>query len=138
MKCCNCGNEMEVKLRPKVSWDDEYEEWDLYHGEYYDCPKCKITFDDAWGDDPEKVKQWYIPDEYLPSEKQKRTVIFIYNRLKLNRNEKEEGYTRYTYWKFINKYFEEAKKIKIERKPDTWGVWDNDWTTDCFGCEFWC
>lgn len=101
---------MKVKLRHKMHWDYEYKKWEFYNGEYYYCPKCKITFDDAWGDDPEQENQWYIPYELRPSEKQKKTVLFIYNRIHLNSREHAEGYTKGSYWKFINKYFNMAKK----------------------------
>ena len=129
MKCCNCGNEMKSKNKYEGFWDYESDEMLYRKITIHNCPTCKIQYN-------EYHCNWIIPEKLLPSEKQSRTVMFIYNRLDLDPNKKEEGYTSHTYWEFINKYFEKAKKKKP--KHDSWNDWDDDYISDCFGCEIWC
>ena len=77
------------------------EDWELeYCWEEYTCRSCKITYD---GD------KWTIPKDKLPTEKQKKTILFINNHLNMDL----EALTKHQCWLDIGKYFEEAKKTPL-------------------------
>ena len=50
---------------------------------------------------------WNIPNKLLPTEKQKKTILFINNHLRMDL----EALTKHQCWLDIGKYFDEAKKL---------------------------
>ena len=100
MNCPNCKKEMVdesySKLEKFYHWEDE----DYYYKEnYYSkfiCDDCQISFEH---------NKWYVPDSLKPTEKQKRTISFINNRLRIDL----DAITRHQCWLDINKYFDKAK-----------------------------
>lgn len=122
MKCPNCGQKMEskTKLEPFYHWEDECEYWTPHTT--HTCSKCNITH---------KMGKWNIPQDLLPTEKQKKTVKFICNRLSGLWIE-DAGMTKHSHWEFINKYFEDAKNA-----PEV-NIWENDPDAyDWWGPEEW-
>ena len=104
MKCPNCENEMIDKSRFKKErfyhWEDEeFYYRDIYY-EKFVCNDCKISFEDD---------KWNIPNKLLPTEKQKKTILFINNHLGMNL----EASTKHQCWLDIGKYFEEAKNTPL-------------------------
>lgn len=99
--CPNCGKPIKLEnyFKPFYHWEDERTYY--YPTNKGMCNDCHIKYDDG---------EWDIPEELLPTEKQKRTVAFIRNRLDIP-NE-DAGLTKQSYWEFINKYFEQAKKTE--------------------------
>lgn len=104
MKCPNCNREMVNKsysqLEEFYHWEDE--EF-YYRNVFYEkllCYNCKIRFKDD---------NWDIPEYLLPTEKQKKTILFINNHLKMNL----KALTKFQCWKDINQYFEKAKKVPL-------------------------
>lgn len=104
MKCPNCGKEMIDKSYSKMErfyhWEDE--EF-YYRNNYYEkfvCNDCKICFEND---------TWNIPNNLLPSKKQKKTILFINNRLGMEL----ESLTKYQCWLDIGKYFDEAKRTPL-------------------------
>lgn len=103
-KCPNCGKEMVDKSYSKLEEffhreDKEY----YYRNNYYEkfvCNDCNISFEDD---------KWHIPNTLMPTEKQKKTIIFINNHLGMNL----EALTKYQCWLDISKYFNEAKKTPL-------------------------
>ena len=109
MKCPNCGREMVNKSYSKLEefyhWEDE--EW-YYRNNYYEkfvCNNCKISFEDD---------KWHIPNNLLPTEKQKKTILFINNRLKIDL----EALTKHQCWLDIGKYFDKAKNTPLYSDED--------------------
>ena len=98
-KCPNCGKSIQLEdyFKPFYHWEDEREYY--YPTNKGSCKDCHIKYDDG---------NWDIPEKLLPTDKQINTVKFIRSRLSLPRD--DEGMTKHTYWLFINKYFEQAKK----------------------------
>ena len=101
-KCPNCGKEVILTeyFKSFYHWEDECEYY--YKTSKGSCDACKISYDDG---------NWIIPEELQPTEKQKRTVMFIRNRL--NPPLDDLGITKQSYIKFIGKYFEQAKKTPL-------------------------
>ena len=104
MRCPNCSNEM--KYRNDGCWgfpfstgpEPDYPEW--IPRDVYFCNDCRIR----------KVnEEWTIPKKYAPTEKQKNTILFINNRLKM----KLEALTKHQCWLDIGRYFEEAKQTQV-------------------------
>ena len=58
---------------------------------------------------PKDIITWEIPEEFKPTEKQKRTVMFIINRIF---TDDIPLLTKKQYSEFIDKYFDEAKKVQ--------------------------
>jgi len=101
MKCPNCGKEMIDKSYSKrerfYHWEDE--EF-YYRDNYYEkfvCNDCKISFEND---------TWNIPNKLLPTEKQKKTILFINNHLSMDL----KALTKHQCWLDIGKYFDKAKK----------------------------
>ena len=105
MKCPNCGKEMKDIYHNVVSLGDEPDYDSVYHY-CSECKKCKIKYY------PHK-KEWEIPEEFKPTEKQKRTVMFIINRIFTDDN---PLLTKKQYSEFINRYFEDAKKVELSHE----------------------
>lgn len=109
MTCPNCEKKMTDKSYSKLEefyhWEDEdYYYRNNYH-EKFVCNDCKISFEDD---------KWNIPDNLMPTEKQKKTILFINNRLGMDL----EALTKHQCWIDIGKYFEEAKKIPLYSDED--------------------
>lgn len=99
MKCPNCGKEMKYKHGTgyHLDFSGTAENWELkYYWQEYSCKLCKITYDGS---------NWTIPNDKLPTEKQKKTILFINNHLNMGL----EALTKHQCWLDISKYFEEAK-----------------------------
>ena len=101
-KCPNCGKEVILTeyFKSFYHWEDECEYY--YKTSKGSCDACRISYDDG---------NWIIPEELQPTEKQKRTVMFIRNRL--NPPLDDLGITKQSYIKFIGKYFEQAKNTPL-------------------------
>lgn len=95
MLCPNCNTEMKEK-----TYIPPDEDFDVSHD--YFCPKCHVFRLDG--------QDWTIPDELKPTEKQERTVTFIYSRLGIPFDGIIE--TKKEYSSFISKHFEDAKQKK--------------------------
>ena len=118
MKCPNCGKEMKDIYHNMVSLGDEPDYDSVYHY-CSECKKCKIKYY------PYK-KEWEIPEKFKPTEKQKRTVMFIVNRIFVD---DDSLLTKKQYSEFIGKYFDEAKEIELREEWDKGIYLDFD---DCF------
>ena len=109
MKCPNCGKEMIDKSYSKLEefyhWEDEdYYYRKNYYGKFV-CNDCKISFEDD---------KWNIPNNLMPTEKQKKTILFINNHLGMDL----EALTKHQCWSDIGKYFDEAKKKPLYSDED--------------------
>lgn len=104
IKCPNCGKEMVDKSYSKLEEFFHWEDKEYYYGNnYYEkfiCNDCNISFEDG---------KWYIPNNLMPTEKQKKTIIFINNHLGMNL----KALTKHQCWLDIGKYFNEAKKTPL-------------------------
>jgi hypothetical protein len=113
MKCPNCGKEMIDKSYSKLEEFYHWEDEDYYYRKnYYEkfvCNDCKISFEDD---------EWHIPNNLMPTEKQKKTILFINNHLRMDL----EALTKHQCWLDIGKYFEEAKKTPLYSKEDYWDM----------------
>ena len=94
--------------RNAVSFGDE-PDYDFVYHYCSECKKCKIKYY------PYK-REWEIPEKYRPTEKQKRTVMFIVNRIF---TDDAPLITKRQYSKFIDRYFEEAKKVELSCEDNT-------------------
>lgn len=104
MICPNCDKEM--KYRDDSYWGSPFQTGpepdypDYIRKEVYWCNCCRIR----------KVNDvWEIPKKYLPTEKQKNTILFINNHLRMNL----EALTKHQCWVDTGKYFEKAKKTPL-------------------------
>lgn len=109
MKCPNCGKEMKhicetVQFPDFSGTADDYELLGTY--EEYKCKNCKIKYING---------KWEIPSKYAPTERQRKTILFINNHLRMNL----EALTKHQCWLDIGKYFEEAKKTPLH-SDDYW------------------
>lgn len=118
MKCPNCEKEMKDIYHTMVSLADEPDYDSVYHY-CSECKKCKIKYY------PYK-KEWEIPEKFKPTEKQKRTVMFISNKIFVD---DDSLLTKKQYSEFIGKYFDEAKEIELREEWDKGTLLDFD---DCF------
>jgi len=103
MKCPNCDKEMKHSFKEWEVWG--FAHWDCEHGDYccedkYYCSACRIKNING---------KWTIPNKFLPTEKQKKTILFINNHLRMDL----EALTKRQCWLDIGKYFDEAKKIPL-------------------------
>lgn len=109
MKCPNCEKEMTDKSYSKLEEFYHWEDEDYYYRKnYYEkfiCKDCKISFEN---------NKWHIPNNLIPTEKQKKTILFINNHLKMNL----EALTKHQCWLDIGKYFDEAKKTPLYSDED--------------------
>lgn len=100
MKCPNCYKEMDHKFFLKTEGFYDWEDQEIYYSENghekFVCKSCKITCLDD---------EWKIPKRYAPTEKQKKTLLFINNHLGMD----IEPLTKYQCWLDIGKYFKKAK-----------------------------
>ena len=113
MKCPNCNKDMETIVEQEWSQLD-YDEAGYYISEYR-CKNCNIQYDAL-------RREYTLPGNLEPTEKQKRTLYFILNRLP--RITDELPITRPQYFKFIGKYFDEAKLVKYHNDDfDDDDVW---------------
>lgn len=101
MICPNCGEEMKSVDRHYVGFGDE-PDYDSYEHIGDECQKCRIKYDNH-------SRSWVLPDALKPTEKQKKTVLFIQNRLNIRA---DNLVTKKQYREFISKYFDEAKSTK--------------------------
>lgn len=104
MRCPNCGKEM--NYTDKGYWaypfstgpEPDYPDW--FPKDIYSCKDCNIkNIND----------EWKIPDKLKPTEKQKKTILFINNHLNMNL----KAITKHQCWLAINKYFDKAKKTSL-------------------------
>lgn len=100
MKCPNCGKEMESLDRRFVGFGDE-PDYDTYEHIGDECKKCHIKYN-------EHSRSWELPEELKPTEKQKRTIFFIRNRLDVR---DDDPVTKKQHCDFIEKYFDKAKNF---------------------------
>lgn len=98
MLCPNCGKEMKSIDRLFVGFGDE-PDYETYEHIGDECKKCCIKYD-------ERSRSWKLPDTLKPTEKQKKTVLFIQGRLNVYA---DSIVTKKQYCDFIGKYFDEAK-----------------------------
>ena len=68
--------------------------------EYFSCATCGITYIDG---------AWNIPQKYQPTEKQKRTIDYINNRLGKN----IKALTKHQCWVDIGKYLKRANNVYL-------------------------
>ncbi len=107
MECPNCFNEMvckrEIRYIPDLSGTADDEELE-YVWEQNKCKKCGISYEQdlCCG----LHGKWKNIEKYAPTEKQKKTILFINSRLHLGL----EALTKRQCWRDINKYFDEAKE----------------------------
>ena len=122
--CPNCGNPITMTEYYKrfYHWEDERHYY--YLATKGECTKCHIQRDDG---------EWIIPEDLLPTEKQKKTVMFIRNRLNIPYG--EEGITKHTYWEFINRYFDKAKTLHNEQGYFDDGICDPTYINDIIDCS---
>lgn len=77
MKCPNCNKDMKIIVEREYSQFDEDYEAGYYTSEYR-CKNCNIQYDVL-------CREYTLPDNLEPTEKQKRTLYFILNRLPLKK-----------------------------------------------------
>lgn len=112
-KCPNCGKQMEhetesVSQRGLTTGIEEDDELSSIK-ERYCCKECKITYDGI---------QWKVPDDMLPTDKQKKTLQFINSRLDMDL----EAITKHQCWMVIGQYFDKAKQAPEPYKDDDYYV----------------
>ena len=104
MKCPNCDKEMIDKSCFKKERFYHWEDEEFYYRDiYYEkliCMECKIYYEND---------KWNIPDKFLPTDKQKKTILFINNHLGMDL----KALTKHQCWLDICKYFEEAKRTPL-------------------------
>lgn len=103
MNCPNCGKKMIYKhgTGHHIDFSGTAEDWELeYCWEEYKCKSCKITYDG---------NHWTIPRDKLPTEKQKKTILFINNHLNMDL----VALTKHQCWLDISKYFNQAKNTPL-------------------------
>lgn len=109
MKCPNCGKEMVDKSYSKLEefyhWEDEEYYYKNNYYEKFVCNDCNISFEDD---------KWHITNNLMPTEKQKKTILFINNRLRMDL----EALTKHQCWLDIGKYFDEAKNTPLYSDED--------------------
>lgn len=109
MKCPNCGKEMVDKSYSKLEefyhWEDEEYYYKNNYYEKFVCNDCNISFEDD---------KWHIPNNLMPTEKQKKTILFINNHLRMDL----EALTKHQCWLDIGKYFDEAKNTPLYSDED--------------------
>lgn len=109
MNCPNCDCEMKHTYKEwwgfSFSTGIEPDYPSLFCHDEYSCAKCKIKYING---------KWDIPDKFLPTEKQKKTILFINNHLNMDL----EAITKHQCWIDIGKYFEEAKNTQLH--TDEW------------------
>lgn len=104
MNCPNCGCEMQHSY--KEWWAYPFTTGDvpdypnLFSHDEYACKKCNIKNING---------KWDIPKRFLPTERQKNTILFINNHLDMYL----EAITKHQCWIDIGKYFEKAKKTPL-------------------------
>lgn len=102
MQCPNCGKEMIYEKKEEFikfyhSVDDEY----YYRKELADVHSCSCDIKNING-------KWIVPDSYLPTEKQKNTILKINKILGLQL----EAVTKKQCWNDISKYLDKSKQIE--------------------------
>ena len=123
--CPNCGKPIKTTQYFKSFWHWEDECKYYYPTSKGECNDCHIKYDDGG---------FTIPEELEPTEKQKKTVMFIRNRL--NPPHGEEGMTKHTYWEFINKYFDEAKQTNLDGYYEAIdGIYDPSYINEFVDCS---
>lgn len=98
MLCPNCRKEMKFKheVRHHLDFSGTAEDDELeYDWFQWRCGQCRIAYDGEWD----------IPKKYAPTEKQRKTILFINGRLGLHL----EALTKHQCWLDIGKYFDDAK-----------------------------
>ena len=104
MKCPNCDKEMDNKTYCKMEdfyhWEDRETYYQKVEHEKFVCRSCEIKYLDG---------KWKIPEKYNPTEKQKKTILFINNRLGMD----IQPLTKHQCWLDISKYFEKAKSTPL-------------------------
>ena len=77
VKCPNCDKEMDNKSYCKMEEFYHCGDKEIYYQKVehkkFVCKSCKIIYLDD---------EWKIPEKYNPTEKQKKTILFINNRLR--------------------------------------------------------
>lgn len=122
--CPNCGKQIKTKRYFKSFWHWEDEREYYYPTSKGECKTCHIKYDGG---------EFTIPNELKPTEKQKKTVMFIRNSLNIPYG--EEGITKHTYWEFINRYFDKAKTLHNEQGYFDDGICDPTYINDIIDCS---
>lgn len=100
MLCPNCKREMIFSdgIGHHIDFSGTADDYELeYYWKKYSCERCAISYDG---------ESWDVPKDLLPSVKQKRTILFINNRL----DKDLKAITRHQCWVDINRYFEKARR----------------------------
>lgn len=104
VKCLNCDKEMDNKSYCKMEEFYHCGDKEIYYQKVehkkFVCKSCKIIYLDD---------EWKIPEKYNPTEKQKKTILFINNHLGMD----IQPLTKHQCWLDIGKYFERAKKTPL-------------------------
>lgn len=112
MNCPNCNKAMKEKEYFTLDFGYGMVGEEVYNRDVsYKCSSCKITY---------KNDKWIIPDEFKPTEKQEKTLLFINNRL----GTYFEPITKHQCWEIINNNFEKAKDVIVRRWYE--GITDED------------
>lgn len=109
MKCINCNQDIKERYSyvKTIDWDSfSYSDNTYERIVKATCKQCKIKYDNG---------KWIIPKNLQPTDKQKKTVLFIENRLNISFNGEE---LKTDYWKFISEYFNKAKEVKYYTPVD--------------------
>ena len=118
MTCPNCNRFMKDKSYSYYGFGD----WDMdypstLHEEHI-CPHCKIKY--VNGD-------WIIPERFLASEKQQRTMLFINSVLHIG----IPAPTKTKAHSYISKHFDAAKRMK-EQLDIEWCEDNAGWLPEYF------
>lgn len=115
MKCPNCGKYMNdesyTNFEEFYHWEDEDWYYKNVHHKKFTCKNCNISIDN---------EKWDIPEGFLPTDKQIRTVAFINSRLHIQL----EAITKGQCCRDISKYFEQAKKTPRYSTEDWFYIQD--------------
>lgn len=118
MTCPNCNRFM----KDKSYWYYGFGDWDMdypteLHEEYV-CQHCKIKYVNG---------KWIIPDRFIATEKQQKTMLFINSVLHIE----IPPPTKIKAWSYISKYFDEAKLAK-EQQFEQWCEENAYWLPEYF------
>ncbi len=131
MKCPNCNREMEVSqsFAKRTYFDYDCDYFEAYAKIlHYKCPFCKIEYTE---EDPGGAKEWSLPENLKPTQKQIDYAKSIASRLK---KDIRALVTRKDYSKFISQNVDEYKRKKkrdydvdlynLSLELEEWGIID--------------
>lgn len=104
MNCPNCNKVMKEKEYFALDFGYGMAGEEVYNRNIeFKCSSCKIMYEND---------KWIIPDKLQPTEKQKKTLSFINNRLGTD----FEPITKHQCWNIINENLNKANNVK----PSVW------------------